>query len=52
MAKDGKAKRNQVIQIWLTKKEKEIAQKRAQANHQSASAYGRCLMLEGEIKGK
>lgn len=52
MAKDEKTKRSQVIQIWLTKEEKEIAQKRAQSNHQSTSAYGRCLMLEGEIKGK
>lgn len=36
----------------MTEEEKEIAQKRAQANHQSASTYGRCLMLEGEVKGK
>ena len=36
----------------MAKEEKEIAQKRAQANYQSASAYSRCSMLEGEVKGK
>lgn len=52
MAKYEKTKRNHVIQVWLTKEEKEIAQKRVQTNHQRASIYSRCLMLEGENKGK
>ena len=52
MAKDEKTKRNHVIQVWLTKEEKEIAQKRAQTNYQRTSAYGQCLMLEGENKRK
>lgn len=52
MAKNEKAILSHVIQVWLTKEEREIAQRRAQANYRRTSAYGQCLMLEGEIKRK
>lgn len=33
MSKDEKVKHSHVIQVWLIKEEKEIAQKRAHVNH-------------------
>ena len=46
--KEESAKRTHVIQVWLTKDEKKKAIKNASEHHQSLSAYGRCLMLEGK----